>query len=217
MSSDHKHGDHHDHPHPFQPDDDAGPPSDHMLLVRALRELLIEKGIYTADEERRTIERMDARSPAGGAKMVARAWVDPAYRERLLADGSAAAEELGVEVGPTRLIVVENTPSLHNVIVCTLCSCYPRWVLGLPPAWYKAKAYRARVVVEPRAVLAEFGTELPETTEIRVHDSTADMRYMVLPRRPEGTQGWSEEALAAQVSRDAMIGVSLPETPGTAP
>jgi hypothetical protein len=155
MSSDHKHGHDHDHPHPFQPDDDAGPPSEHMLLVRALRELLIEKGIYTADEERRTIERMDARSPAGGAKMVARAWVDPAYR--------------------------------------------------------------ARVVVEPRAVLAEFGTELPETTEIRVHDSTADMRYMVLPMRPEGTQGWSEEALAAQVSRDAMIGVSLPETPGTTP
>ncbi|MGY8998167.1 MAG: nitrile hydratase subunit alpha, partial [Alphaproteobacteria bacterium] len=119
MSPDHKHGhDHdHDHPHPFQPDDDAGPPSEHMLLVRALRELLIEKDVFTADEERRAIERMDARSPAGGAKMVARAWTDPAYRERLLADGHAAAEELGVEVGPTKLIVVENTPSLHNVIV----------------------------------------------------------------------------------------------------
>ncbi len=219
MSPDHKHGhDHdHDHPHPFQPDDDAGPPSEHMLLVRALRELLIEKDVFTADEERRAIERMDARSPAGGAKMVARAWTDPAYRERLLADGHAAAEELGVEVGPTKLIVVENTPSLHNVIVCTLCSCYPRWVLGLPPAWYKAKAYRARVVVEPRAVLAEFGTELPQTTEIRVHDSTADMRYMVLPRQPEGTQGWSEEDLAAHVSRDAMIGVALPDTPSDTP
>ena len=211
MSAHHDHG--RGHPHPFQPDDDAGPPSKHMLLVRALRGLLIEKGVYTPEEERRTIERMDARSPAGGAKMVARAWVDPAYRKRLLADGSAAAEELGVEVGPTRLIVVENTETLHNVIVCTLCSCYPRWVLGLPPAWYKARAYRARVVVEPRAVLEEFGTHLPQETEIRVHDSTADMRYMVLPRRPEGTDGLGEQDLAALVGRDCMIGVTLPQAP----
>ena len=140
-----------------------------------------------------------------------RAWVDPAYRERLLADGAAAARELGIEVGPTRLIVVAATETEKNVIVCTLCSCYPRWVLGLPPAWYKARAYRARVVVEPRAVLAEFGTTLPQDMAVRVHDSTADMRYMVLPRRPAGTQGWGEEALAAIVSRDCMIGVALPD------
>ena len=211
MSGDHEHGHDHAHPHPFQPDDDAGGLTEHMALVAAVRELLIDGGIYTAEEERRAIERMDARSPAAGARMVARAWVDPAYRDRLLADGSAAARELGIEVGPTRLIVVEDTAEVKNVIVCTLCSCYPRWVLGLPPAWYKARAYRARVVVEPRAVLAEFGTELPEGMAVRVHDSTADMRYMVLPARPEGTEGWGEEALAAIVSRDCMIGVAMPD------
>jgi nitrile hydratase len=208
MSGGHDHD--HAHPHPFQPDDDAGGPTEHMALVAALRALLIEKGVYSAEEERRAIERMDARSPAAGARMVARAWVDPAYRERLLSDGSAAARELGIEVGPTRLIVVADTAAEKNVIVCTLCSCYPRWVLGLPPAWYKARAYRARVVVEPRAVLAEFGTELPRDMAVRVHDSTADMRYMVLPARPQGTEGWGEEALAAIVSRDCMIGVALP-------
>ena len=201
----------HPHRHPFQPDDDAAPPTESMLMIRALRELLIEKGVYTAEEERQAIERMDARSPAAGARMVARAWVDPAYRARLLADGSAAARELGIDVGPTLLVVVADTEDLHNVIVCTLCSCYPRWVLGLPPAWYKARAYRSRVVVEPRKVLAEFGTLLPDDVAIRVHDSTADMRYLVLPRRPEGTEGWSEEALAAIVSRDCMIGVALPD------
>ncbi len=210
MSGGHEHGHDHDHPHPFQPDDDAGGLTEHMALVAAVRELLIEGGIYSAEDERRAIERMDARSPAAGARMVARAWVDPAYRERLLADGAAAARELGVEVGPTRLIVVADTAETKNVIVCTLCSCYPRWVLGLPPAWYKARAYRARVVVEPRAVLAEFGTQLPDGMAVRVHDSTADMRYMVLPARPEGTQDWDEEALAAIVSRDCMIGVALP-------
>ena len=200
----------HTHPHPFQPDDDAGGQTDHMLLVRAMRELLVEKGVYSADDERRAIERMDSLSPAGGAKVVARAWTDPDYKERLLADGSAAVQELGLEIGPTRLIVVENTEDLHNVIVCTLCSCYPRYVLGIPPAWYKARAYRSRVVVEPRQVLAEFGTALPDSVEIRVHDSTADMRYMVLPARPAGTEGWDEDALAAIVTRDSMIGVSLP-------
>jgi len=206
----HDHGDGHDHPHPFQPDGDAGGLTEHMALVAAVRELLIEREIYSADDERRAIERMDARSPAAGARMVARAWVDPDYRERLLADGAAAARELDIEVGPTRLIVVADTPDTKNVIVCTLCSCYPRWVLGLPPAWYKARAYRARVVIEPRAVLAEFGTALPEGMAVRVHDSTADMRYMVLPARPEGTDGWDEAALAASVSRDCMIGVALP-------
>ncbi len=217
MSGGHDHGHGHDHdggqPHPFQADDDAGGPTEHMLLAEALRGLLIDKGIYSAEDERRAIERMDARSPAAGARMVARAWSDPAYRERLLHDGSAAAEELGVAVGPTRLIVVADTAETKNVIVCTLCSCYPRWVLGLPPAWYKARAYRARVVVEPRAVLTEFGTLLPDAMAVRVHDSTADMRYMVLPERPEGTQGWDEAALAAIVSRDCMIGTALPRLP----
>lgn len=201
----------HDHPHPVRVDDDAGGLTPHMKLVRALRELLIEKGIYSAEEERRAIERMDARSPAAGARMVARAWVDPAYRQRMLQDGSEAARELGIDVGPTKLLVVADEPHMKNVIVCTLCSCYPRWVLGLPPAWYKARAYRARVVVEPRAVLEEFGTELPEGTRVRVHDSTADMRYLVLPERPAGTEGWDEAALASIVSRDCMIGVALPQ------
>jgi hypothetical protein len=140
--------------------------------------------------------------------MVARAWVDPAYKVRALADGSAAAAELGLEVGPLRLIVVENTPEVHNVIVCTLCSCYPRMLLGIPPEWYKSRAYRSRAVREPRAVLAEFGTALAAGVRIRVHDSTADMRYMVLPMRPAGTDGWDEQRLAALVTRDALIGVA---------
>jgi nitrile hydratase len=144
--------------------------------------------------------------------MVARAWGDPAYKARMLANGSAAAEELGLEVGPLKLIVVENTPGVHNVIVCTLCSCYPRMLLGIPPEWYKSRAYRSRVVREPRAVLAEFGTRLPEDVDVRVHDSTADMRYMVLPLRPRGTDGWDEERLAALVTRDSLIGVArLPD------
>ncbi len=180
----------------------------HQLLGTALRELLIEKGVFTAAEVRDTVERMDARIPARGAAMVARAWVDPGYKARLLSDGSAAAEELGIEVGATLLMVVENTPVVHNLIVCTLCSCYPRAVLGLPPAWYKSMAYRARAVREPRALLAEFGTTVPDEIEVRVHDSTAELRYLVLPLRPEGATGLGEEALAGLVGRDAMIGVA---------
>jgi nitrile hydratase len=141
--------------------------------------------------------------------MVARAWLDPAYRERLLADGSKAAEELGFEVAGLRLIVVENTPSTHNVIVCTLCSCYPRMLLGIPPAWYKSLAYRSRAVREPRVVLREFGLELPENMTVRVHDSTADLRYLVLPMRPPGTEGLGESQLAALVTRDSMIGTAV--------
>jgi nitrile hydratase len=155
---------------------------------------------------------MERRSYERGAKVVARAWVDPAYKARLLANGSAAAEEIGLEVGPLKLIVVENTPRVHNVIVCTLCSCYPRMLLGIPPEWYKSRDYRSRVVREPRAVLAEFGTRLPDDTDIRVHDSTADMRYMVLPMRPGGTDGWDEARLAGLVTRDSLIGVDrLPD------
>jgi nitrile hydratase len=177
-------------------------------MQAAVEELLILKGVFTAADLDRQVEAMASRSYEGGARMVARAWVDPAYKARMLADGSAAAEEIGLEVGPLRLIVVENTPEVHNVIVCTLCSCYPRMLLGIPPEWYKSRAYRSRVVREPRAVLAEFGTSLPAGVRVRVHDSTADMRYMVLPMRPAGTDGWSEERLAALVTRDALIGVA---------
>lgn len=181
-------------------------------MQAAVEELLILKGIVTPEDVQRQVDAMDARNFKRGAKMVARAWCDPAYQARMLANGAAAAEELGLEVGPLKLIVVANTPTVHNVIVCTLCSCYPRMLLGIPPEWYKSRAYRSRVVREPRAVLAEFGTRLPEDVDVRVHDSTADMRYMVLPLRPRGTDGWNEERLAALVTRDSLIGVTrLPD------
>ena len=201
----------HDHDHPHDPIEHGGKPGDYEFLAEAMRQLLIEKNVFTADELRGQIDKMDSRSPALGARMVARAWTDPAYKKRLLADGSAAAEELlGISVAPLRLIAVENTDRLHNMIVCTLCSCYPRNVLGLPPDWYKSRDYRSRAVSEPRAVLAEFGTRIPDDVAVRVHDSTADMRYLVLPARPAGTEGWSEERLAEIVTRDAMVGVTVP-------
>ncbi len=203
---DHDH-DHHDHAHPTQPDVD-GPLTYHQKLEIAIRELMIEKGILSADEVRRTVEAMDARSPAGGAKVVARAWTDPAYKQLLMTDPSKALNEVGVEVGLYKLVVVENTEKVHNLVVCTLCSCYPRAVLGLPPDWYKSRAYRSRAVREPRKVMSEFGLEIPDDVPVRVHDSTADMRYLVLPKRPKGTEGWSEEKLAAIVTRDTMIGVA---------
>ena len=209
MSEAHESG-HHlpGHRHPKQPDDPE-PRSDHEFLGVALRELLIEKGIYSAEDERRRIELLQAASPANGAKIVARAWVDEGYRKRLLETPNAAIEELGLDcVHP--MIVVENTAEQHNVIVCTLCSCYPRMLLGPQPAWYKSANYRRRVVREPRAVLREFGTEVPNDVEIRVHDSTAEMRYMVLPRRPEDTEGWDEERLAGLVTRDSLLGVTNP-------
>jgi len=152
---------------------------------------------------------MDGRNAGRGAQMVAQAWLDPAYAQRMLVDGSKAAEEIGLDVGPLKLVVVQNTPSVHNVIVCTLCSCYPRMLLGLPPDWYKSRNYRSRVVREPRAVLAEFGTAIADDVQIRVHDSTADMRYLVAPMRPEGTENWSGAQLARLVTRDSMIGVAL--------
>ena len=187
----------HAHDHAPPPDED-GPLTYYQTMEIAVRELLIEKGVFGADDVRAAIETMDARSPARGAEVVAHAWTDPAFREALLADGSAACARLGIDIGPLKLIAVENTEDVHNVIVCTLCSCYPRNLLGLPPDWYKAKAYRARVVREPRAVLREFGT---------------DMRYIVVPRRPAGTEGWDRARLAALVSRDCMIGVTVPKTP----
>jgi nitrile hydratase subunit alpha len=196
------------HLHPHDHDHDDGPPTHYQAMEIAVRELLIEKGIITAADVRRAVEAMDARTPAQGARVVARAWTNPAFKARLLADGSAGVRELGIEVGATRLIVLENTPAIHNLVVCTLCSCYPRMVLGRPPEWYKSRAYRSRAVREPRDVLKEFGTNVADHVEVRVHDSTADMRYLVLPERPAGTEGWSEEQLAALVSRDSMIGVA---------
>jgi nitrile hydratase subunit alpha len=196
------------HLHPHDHDHDDGPPTYYQAMEIAVRELLIEKGIITAADVRRAVEAMDARTPAQGARVVARAWTNPAFKARLLADGSAGVRELGIEVGATRLIVLENTPAIHNLVVCTLCSCYPRMVLGRPPDWYKSRAYRSRAVREPRDVLKEFGTNVADHVEVRVHDSTADMRYLVLPERPAGTEGWSEEQLAALVSRDSMIGVA---------
>jgi nitrile hydratase subunit alpha len=213
MPHDHNHP-HHDHSHnnPPRPDLDDTITQWRAMEI-AVRELLIGKGVISAEELRRQVEDMDSRSPAQGARVVARAWVDPEFKQLLLRDGNAACEALGLEHGPYKLVVVENTESTHNVIVCTLCSCYPRWLLGLPPDWYKSRAYRSRVVNEPRAVLEEFGTRLRDDIVVRVHDSNADMRYLVLPKRPAGTEGWSEEKLARLVSRDAMIGVAFANTP----
>src|SRR5258708_11849432 len=203
----HDHGDH-GHDHPTRPDgeDKLGY---YQVMEIAVRELLLAKGVFTPEDVRRTIEAMDARTPAAGARVVARAWTDPAFKQRLLANGTAACQELGIEMGPTKLVTVENTQRLHNLVVCTLCSCYPRMLLGLPPDWYKSRNYRSRAVREPRAVLAEFGTTIPDDAQIRVHDSTADMRYLVAPMRPEGTEDWSEAELARLVTRDSMIGVAL--------
>ena len=189
-------------------------PLDYFQLMEvSLRELLVEMGVVSDDAIACAMATMRERGPERGAAMAARAWLDPAYKARMLADGSQAAEELGFEVPGLRLIVVENTPRTHNVIVCTLCSCYPRMLLGLPPEWYKSKPYRSRVVREPRKVLAEFGLKVSPKVAIRVHDSNADMRYMVLPMRPDGTDGWGEERLAALVTRDSLIGVAIPLLP----
>jgi nitrile hydratase len=182
--------------------------------VYAIQSLLIEKGLVTADEVRRAVEDMDSRTPALGAKVVARAWVDPAFKARLLTDAKAAVTELGIDTGTlSTLVAIENTEKLHNVVVCTLCSCYPRPILGVPPDWYKSLNYRSRVVVDPRGVLKEFGLELEQEVEVRVYDSTADMRYLVIPARPAGTEGLSEEDLARLVTRDSIIGVARAQTP----
>jgi nitrile hydratase len=199
-----------EHDHPHEEGDPGGNeiPGYYDMLETAITELLIEKGLITAQEIRRQIEVLDSRTPALGAKVVARAWVDPAFRARLLANGRAACEEFGITFyDETLLIVLENTETVHHLVVCTLCSCYPRPVLGLPPDWYKASPYRARAVSEPRKVLAEFGTLIPDDVEIRVSDSTAAVRFLVLPRRPAGTEQYTEEQLASLVTRDAMIGV----------
>ena len=187
-------------------------PSDKLLT--ALRGLLTEKGVLSPAEVGERIRITEQGSPARGAAMVARAWTDPAYRARMLADGAAAAEEMGIMMrGLPPLGVLENTAELHNLVVCTLCSCYPRGVLGYPPFWSKSAAYRARAVRDPRGLLLEFGTALPDDVKLRVVDSTADYRWMVLPKRPAGTEGWSAEQLAAIVREGDMIGVTIPALP----
>src|SRR5947209_16658324 len=202
----------HEHRHPLAADEGELP--EYGKRAFAIQALLVEKGILTADEIRRAVEEMDARTPTLGAQVVARAWVDPGFRARLLADAKAAVAELGFDAGSLSVLVaIENTTKVHNVVVCTLCSCYPRAVLGLPPDWYKSLSYRSRMVVDPRRVLKEFGLELAPDVEVRVYDSTADMRYLVIPARPPGTEPMSEENLARLVTRDSMIGVAKARMP----
>ena len=205
------HGHDHDHgDHAPGEERDEGPPSDYEIMSRAMQELLEEKGVITAEQVRRRMELFEEELPYRGSRVVAHAWADPEFRKRLLADGKAAVAEFGIDMEADRLIAVENTPDAHNVIVCTLCSCYPRSLLGMPPTWYKSTNYRSRVVFEPRAVLKEFGTVLPDHVTVRVHDSNADMRYVVIPMRPQGTEGWSEERLAEILTRDTLVGVTVP-------
>jgi len=202
----------HDHPHDHTPIVEEEKPGYYEILEISIRELMIERGFIGADDVRRQIEVLDSRSPVLGQKLVVRAWTDPAFRERLLTNGNAAAEEMGITIyDDTAFTVLEDTPALHHMIVCTLCSCYPRAVLGLPPDWYKSKQYRSRAVKEPRAVLAEFGTLVPDEVAIMINDSTASQRYMVLPLRPAGAEDFSEEELEKLVTRDTMIGVTIPK------
>ena len=182
--------------------------------AQAMEALLVEKGICTREEVQRQVEEIEAKSPVDGARVVARAWVDPEFEARLLEDAPSALAELGYSLPETttRLAVVENTPQVHHLVVCTLCSCYPRMLLGRPPDWYKSLAYRSRAVVDPRGVMREFGLNLDNTIEVRVLDSTADLRYLLLPRRPRGTGDMSEPELAGLVTRDSMIGVTEART-----
>jgi nitrile hydratase len=211
----HDHDHDHDHAHghgadPHAPIAAAEPDGYYQRLAEATRALLIEKGYFTADQMRAMIEKIDQRSPALGARIVAKAWTEPKFRKKLLDGGKKALAEIGIDLPIADLVVVENTPRVHNVVVCTLCSCYPVFVLGRPPDWYKNAPYRSRVVKDPRGVLKEFGTEISPDRQVRVHDSTADMRYLVLPMRPKGTAGWSAAELEKIVTRDTMIGVTEP-------
>ena len=222
MSSHHE-GPAHQHPPGQEHDPHPGAESDEELgyyaqRARAMEALLVEKGICTTDEVDRMIQQIEARSPADGAKVVARAWVDRDFRALLLSDPKAALARMGYTLPETtpQLAVIENTEEVHNLVVCTLCSCYPRALLGRPPDWYKSLAYRSRAVVDPRGVMREFGLEVGDAREVRVLDSTADLRYLVLPQRPPGTEGLREEELAKLVTRDSMIGVSNPLTPDPA-
>ncbi len=198
----------HDHDHDHAPITNGDEPAA-AARVRALEELLFEKGAIRREDVRARIDALVSRTPADGARVVARAWVDPEFKQRLLADARAAAFELGLEPGPSPVVVaVENTETVHHMVVCTLCSCYPRALLGPPPDWYKSLPYRSRAVSDPRGVLTEFGVELDDGVELRVLDSTADIRYLVIPRRPPGSEALTEEELAALVTRDSMIGVA---------
>jgi len=188
--------------------------SAYEVLEEAVRTLLVEKGVLTPAEIRAQMDLMDSRTPSLGAKVVAKAWSDAAFKKRLLKDTRGTLADMGIDIGSlAEFRTVENTPKVHNVVVCTLCSCYPKMLLGIPPAWYKSLAYRSRVVVDPRGVLDEFGVKVRPNVEVRVHDSTADLRYLVLPMRPKGTDDYSEEELAALVTRDAMIGTAIPDAP----
>jgi nitrile hydratase len=200
--------------HPHEETGSGRTTSPYAARIRAIEALLLEKGVLTEPEVQDSISYMEARSPANGAKLVARAWVNPEFKELLLSDGKLAASELGMAPEhPAEFIVVENTPEVHNLIVCTLCSCYPRAILGRPPDWYKSFEYRSRAVREPRTVMREFGFEPPEGAEVVVHDSTADVRYMVLPMRPPDTEDLSEKELAELVTRDSLVGVNVPRSP----
>ena len=204
----------HHHPHHEAGTEQTISPYAHR--IRAIEALLLEKGVLAEPEIQDRVSYMESRSPENGARLVARAWVDPEFKARLLSDTKTTALELGIDAaGPVEFVVVENTPGVHNLIVCTLCSCYPRAILGRPPDWYKSFEYRSRAVREPRAVMREFGFEPPDGVEVVVHDSTADVRYMVLPMRPPGTEGLDEENLAALVTRDALIGVNVPRYTGS--
>jgi len=209
MAHDHHDDDHH-HGHGHGHDHEQEPPSDMALRVKALESLLIEKGLVDAAALDAIVDHFETQvGPRNGARVVARAWTDPAFKARLIADATNAIAELGYAGGQgDHMVVVENTPTTHNLVVCTLCSCYPWPVLGLPPVWYKSSPYRSRAVIDPRGVIAEFGTKLADDVEVRVWDSTAEIRYLVLPQRPAGTDGLSEDALAALVTRDGMIGTA---------
>jgi len=203
----------HPHVHPTQPDLEDTPCSEYQVMAQALEELLLAKGLITAEAMRQGLEAIDAPNPADGARLVARCWVDPAFEARMVQSVNAAAKELGLNLGQTPIHALKDTPQVHHVIVCTLCSCYPSVLLGEKPDWYKSRAYRSRVVREPRTVLEAFGTHLPDHIEVRVQDSTAEHRYIVIPVRPEGTEGMAEAELAACVTRDCLIGVALPRAP----
>jgi nitrile hydratase subunit alpha len=204
------HHDHDDHDHDHEPIGHGNEPES-AARARALEELLVEKGVLDRERIRARIDWLVSRTPANGARLVARAWLDPDFKGRLVEDARVAADELGLDVGPSpRVIALENSETVHHLVVCTLCSCYPKALLGPPPEWYKSLPYRSRAVSDPRGVLAEFGVELEDGVEVRVVDSTAEIRYLVIPRRPPGTDGLSEDELAALVTRDSMIGVAQP-------
>ena len=203
-----------DHDHdgkPIQEDETGEGPNQHHSMNLAMQEILETKGLIKANQIREKIEKFDGDYPHRGAKVVARAWVDSDFRNRLFLDANPVIEELGIDLEhAARIIALENTTDVHNVVVCTLCSCYPRQLMGQPPTWYKSRSYRSRMVYEPRSVLKEFGTHIPDNVTIRTHDSNADMRYIVIPMRPENTTGWTEEKLEKIISRDSLVGVTIP-------